>query len=302
MIITNPFYKATPSNNQLRGAGQILFCDNPLPELKDYDGQEELVIVEIQEADYPGPEMRDGVPVMTKVEQLLKNYNKDKITFITANLDIKQVPFASKVKHYPFYFLNLQRTQKSIDSINQKRNKHFCSFNGAIKYKRIEFIQFCEKHNLIENNYVSLVGNYDHGYHTQKYTFKNYYLDKNKEQLNDDDKSIPLEIYRDSFLNIINETHEEEHVFFTEKTWKPILNGQMFLYYGVSSATRYYEELKKLGFEMFEEFFDYNNTLDDLLKFCNTDIATIQDKFHLVRDKLYHNKQLAETIDTKQIW
>ena len=111
-----------------------------------------------------------------------------------------------------------------------------------------------------------------------------------------------MEIYRDSFLNIINETHEEEHVFFTEKTWKPILNGQMFLYYGVSSATRYYEELKKLGFEMFEEFFDYNNTLDDLLKFCNTDIATIQDKFHLVRDKLYHNKQLAETIDTKQIW
>ena len=80
---------------------------------------------------------------------------------------------------------------------------------------------------MIENNYVSLVGNYDHGYHTQKYTFKNYYLDKNKEQLNDDEKSIPLEIYRESFLNLINETHEEEHVILKDKQMKPKPKEQM---------------------------------------------------------------------------
>lgn len=297
MIITNPFYKATPSNNDPH-----LFCNDPLPELKTYDSDDELVIVEVQEADYPGPEMEDGTPVMHKVEQLLKDYNKNKITFVTANLDINSVPFANTVKHYPFYFLNIQRKQDCVKEIGANRSKHFCSFNGAVKYKRIEFIQFCEKHNLIENNYVSLVGNYDHGYHTQRYKFKNYYLDKNKDELSKDDKSIPLKIYKDSFLNIINETHEEQHVFFTEKTWKPILNGQMFLYHGVGNPSRYYEELQKLGFKMFEEFFDYNNTLDDLLKFCNTDITTIQSRFALVKEKLQHNKQLAENIDTAQIW
>lgn len=297
MIITNPFYKATPSNNDPH-----LFCNNPLPELKDYDPANQLVIVETQEADYPGPEMEDGIPVMHKIEQLLKDYDKNKITFITANLDIKSVPFANSVKHYPFHFLNIQRKQDCIKEIVADRSKHFCSLNGAVKYKRIEFIQFCEKHNLIQDNYVSLVGNYDHGYHTQRYTFKNYYLDKGKDELNKDDKSVPLEIYRDSFLNVINETHEEQHVFFTEKTWKPILNGQMFLYYGVGNPLRYYEELQRLGFKMFEEFFDYKNTLDDLLKFCNTDITTIQSKFDSVRGKLEHNKQLAESIDTTQIW
>ena len=279
-----------------------MFCNDPLPELKTYDSDDELVIVEVQEADYPGPEMEDGTPVMHKVEQLLKDYDKNKITFVTANLDINSVPFANTVKHYPFYFLNIQRKQDCVKEIVTNRSKHFCSFNGAVKYKRIEFIQFCEKHNLIENNYVSLVGNYDHGYRTQRYKFKNYYLDKNKDELNKDDKSIPLKIYKDSFLNIINETHEEQHVFFTEKTWKPILNGQMFLYHGVGNPSRYYEEIQKLGFKLFEEFFDYNNTLDDLLKFCNTDITTIQSRFALVKDKLQHNKQLAENIDTAQIW
>jgi hypothetical protein len=298
MIITNPFYKATPSNN-----APHLFCDDPLPELKHYDNDDELVIVEIQEADYPGPEMNDGTPVMHKVEQLLKEYNKDKITFVTADLDIDTVPFAGKVKHYPFHFLNIQRAQQSVKEISTQRNKHFCSFNGAIKYKRIEFVQFCEKHNLIKNNYVSLVGNYDHGYHTQRYTFKNYYLDKDKDQLNNDDKSVPIEIYSDSFLNIINETHEEQHVFFTEKTWKPLLNGQMFLYYGVGDKSKYYEELQKLGFKMFDEFFDYEkDTLDEVIKFCNTDISEIQTKFKIIKHKLEHNKKLAETIDTKQIW
>jgi hypothetical protein len=297
MIITDPFYKATPSNNDPH-----LFCDDPLPELKHYDKDDELVIVETQEADYPGPEMNDGTPVMHKVEQLLKEYDKDKITFVTANLDINEVPFASKVKHYPFHFLNVQRTQQSVNEISTQRNKHFCSFNGAIKYKRIEFIKFCEQHNLIENNYVSLIGTYDHGYQTEEQV-NLYTLDKTADQVKADDKSVPLDIMRDSFLNVINETHEDEHVFFTEKTWKPLLNGQMFLYYGVGDTARYYEELQKLGFKLFEEFFDYEkDTLDQVIKFCNTDIAEIQTKVNTIKYKLEYNKQLAETIDTTQIW
>ena len=37
MIITDPFYKATPSNN-----APHLFCDDPLPELKHYDNDDEV--------------------------------------------------------------------------------------------------------------------------------------------------------------------------------------------------------------------------------------------------------------------
>ena len=131
---------------------------------------------------------------------------------------------------------------------------------------------------MIENNYVSLVGTYDHGYQTEEQV-NLYTLDKTVDQVKADDKSVPLNIMQDSFLNVINETHEDDHVFFTEKTWKPILNFQVFLYYGVSNPATYYEELQKIGFQLYTELFDYNNDpLDELLKFTKLSIQEVQQK------------------------
>ncbi len=294
MIFKYPFYHATPSNNMPE-----LFCNNPLPGLNDND--EDIIIYEPYEADYPGPEMSDGTPVMKKIEQMLSKYDKDKITFITANLDLKELPFCNNIKYYPFKFLEIQRQNAAVDKLYYFREKHFCSLNGAIKHKRIGFTKFCEHHNLIEKNYVSLVGSYDHGHKTNE-DYKNYYLDKTADQLLADDKSIPIEIYKDSFLNIVNETHEDEHVFFTEKTWKPILNYQMFLYHGVGDRFKYYEQLQKLGFVLFEEFFNYNNdTLYELKKFCDTDIDTVREKFKSVTDKLAWNRNTAMNLDLDKI-
>ena len=245
--------------------------------------------------------MFDGTPVMKKIEQLLSGYDKNRITYITANLDLKELPFCNNIKYYPFQFLEIQRNKEKIDKLYYVRKKHFCSLNGAIKNKRIEFVKFCEHHNLIKNNYVSLVGSYDHGHQTNK-NYKNYYLDKTAEQLLEDDKSIPIEIFKNSYLNIINETHEEEHVFFTEKTWKPILNYQMFLYHGVGNKIKYYEQLQRLGFVLFEEFFNYNNdTLYELKKFCDTDIEEVKEKFKSVTHKLAWNKSIAMGLDLNKM-
>ena len=285
-----PFYHATPSNNMPE-----LFCNNPLPGLEKNDT--DIVIYEPYEADYPGPEMSDGTPVMHKIAQMLSGYDKDRITYISANLDLKELPFCNNIKYYPFEFLEIQRKNQTVDKMYFSRNTHFCSLNGAIKHKRIEFIKFCEHHNLIENNYVSLVGNYDHGYQTNK-DYKNYYLDKTATELSADDKSIPIDVFKNSYLNIINETHEDEHVFFTEKTWKPILNYQMFLYHGVGNRVKYYEQLMKFGFVLFEEFFNYNNdTLYELKKFCDTDIEEVKEKFKSVTDKLVWNRKIALNLD-----
>jgi hypothetical protein len=293
-IFNYPFYHATPSNNRPE-----LFCNNPLPGLSKED--QDIIIYEPYEADYPGPEMSDGTPVMHKIEQLLSDYDKDRITYISANLDLKVLPFCNNIKYYPYHFLDIQRKNVCLDKLYFFREKHFCSLNGAIKHKRIKFVRFCEQNNLIKNNYVSLVGNYDHGYNTQT-DYTNYYLDKSAEELNNDDKSIPVEIYKNSYLNIINETHEDEHVFFTEKTWKPILNYQLFLYYGVGDKEKYYKHLIELGFKLYEEFFDYSNdTLVELEKFCKKDIEDIRKQFYSVTDKLAWNRNLAMNLDLKKI-
>lgn len=279
-----------------------VFCNDPLPNLKKSD--DDIIIFEPYEADYPGPIMKSGIPVLNEVENKLKDFDKNKVTYITANLDLKNVPFANTVKYYPYHFLETQRKLPGITSTTfyNYRNKHFCSLNGAIKYKRIMFVNFCKENSLLDKGYVSLVGTYDHGHHTQKYKYENLYIDKTAEELRQDDKSVPIKIYQDSYVNIVNETHEENHVFFTEKTWKPILNCQMFLYYGVGDKSKYYKHLQELGFELYTEFFDYeNDTLDELKKFCNIKLQDIADKFPSVLHKINHNRSHAMSIDIEKI-
>tara|TARA_B100001057_G_scaffold498719_1_gene606749 strand:- start:6005 stop:6931 length:927 start_codon:yes stop_codon:yes gene_type:complete len=295
-IIDNPYYRATPSQNMPQ-----LFCDNPLPSLDEFikSKEEKLIIFEPWEADIPGPVMKSGQTVIDNITEQLKSIDPNRVTFITPNLDCNAVPFANKVLHYPYHFLDIQKKQDKLAGVTVARKKHFCSFNGAIKHKRIKFIKFCEEHNLIKGNYVSLVGTYDHGFKTDE-KVNLYTLDKNVNEVRKDDKSVPLDIMKDSFLNVINETHEDEHVFFTEKTWKPILNFQVFLYYGVSNPARYYEELQKMGFQLYTEIINYDNDpLDELLKFTKMSISEIQQKISIY--KLMMNKQLAESIDCNEI-
>jgi hypothetical protein len=295
-IIENPYYRATPSQNMPN-----LFCDNPLPNLGEFiiSKEDKLIIFEPWEADIPGPVMKSGKTIIECITNQLKGIETKNVTFITPNLDCHSVPFADKVLHYPYHFLDIQRKQNKLSDVTIDRKKHFCSFNGAIKHKRIKFIKFCEQHNLIENNYVSLVGTYDHGFQTEE-KVNLYTLDKSVDQVKADDKSVPLDIMKDSFLNVVNETHEDEHVFFTEKTWKPILNFQLFLYYGVSNPARYYEELQKMGFQLYTEIINYNNDpLDELLKFTKLPIAEIKQKMPI--HKLQMNRQLAESINCNEI-
>ena len=295
-IIENPYYRATPSQNL-----PDLFCDNPLPNLDEFIGskQDKLIIFEPWEADIPGPVMKSGKTVIECITDQLKNIDTKNVTFITPNLDCNSVPFADNVLHYPYHFLDIQKKQDNLTGMTFARKKHFCSFNGAIKHKRIKFIKFCEEHDLIKDNYVSLVGTYDHGFKTDE-KVNLYTLDKSADEVRADDKSVPLDIMKDSFLNIINETHEDEHVFFTEKTWKPILNFQIFLYYGVSDPTRYYEELQNMGFQLYTEIIDYkNDPLQELLKFTKLTISEIQQK--ISPSKLMNNRRLAESINCNDI-
>lgn len=58
--------------------------------------------------------------------------------------------------------------------------------------------------------------------------------------------------FTDSYLNIVTESNWEA-VFFSEKTFKPLVSGQLFLMAGGYKQTRF---LKQLGFETFDDVFD----------------------------------------------
>jgi len=78
---------------------------------------------------------------------------------------------------------------------------------------------------------------------------------------------IPLEYYQTNCDLVLEATIDT--LFITEKTWKPIVFKKPFLVYGGKGI---HTKLKELGFELYEELFDYSfdnsdSRLDDL---CET--------------------------------
>lgn len=101
--------------------------------------------------------------------------------------------------------------------------------------------------------------------------------------------------YADSYINLVTESKMLDNVFVTEKTWKPIANGQLFLIIG---CPRTIEHLKDQGIDTFDDIIDhkyYDNEsdwfiriqrvhqlLDDLI---NQDLLKIYKQTYLRRKK-----------------
>tara|TARA_B110000503_G_scaffold97935_1_gene146830 strand:- start:989 stop:2110 length:1122 start_codon:yes stop_codon:yes gene_type:complete len=117
--------------------------------------------------------------------------------------------------------------------------------------------------------------------------------------------SKPLEIFRNSAAALVTETLHNDYnntsLFYSEKTFKPMWYGLPTLIVGQKGANRY---LKKLGFELYEEIFDYKfDTIDHM----PTRIQSIADQVSyinsnnsfnnwkpLVKEKILYNRNVLE--------
>lgn len=104
-----------------------------------------------------------------------------------------------------------------------------------------------------KENIINYLSNYDS---TQHYTYDYDDLENNKAE------SLNIEAHTSSFLNIITESlFENNSVFFSEKTYKPIYTLQPFILFGNTGSLR---ELKRLGFKTFSNWWDesYDDEVD----------------------------------------
>ena len=111
------------------------------------------------------------------------------------------------------------------------------------------------------------------------------------------------DFYFDSkcFLNLVSESNSER-LFFSEKTFKPILGEQVFLCYGFPNQNLY---LKNYGFELYDEIFDYEfdsnplmeSRVDGIIKnFNNIKTHNPKELYNLVEEKIKYNKDNAISI------
>jgi hypothetical protein len=106
--------------------------------------------------------------------------------------------------------------------------------------------------------------------------------------------------FTDAYLNLVTESSCEADGFLTEKIYKPLRAGQLFIVQAPPGTIAY---LRSLGFDVFDDYIDhsYDRILDwrgrvdaslEVLKQIYKDIEHI---WHTTSDRRIHNRQLIES-------
>jgi hypothetical protein len=112
--------------------------------------------------------------------------------------------------------------------------------------------------------------------------------------------------YANSYLHITSETEFDNGStpFLSEKTWRPILNLQPFIYVGNYKSL---EKLRSLGFKTFSPFIDEDYDLiedrrerffaieQEIKKFADMSLDEIHEWYHSITDVLIHNQNVLKS-------
>lgn len=193
-----------------------------------------------------------------------------------------------------------QRVISNIENIDYKY--HFVSLNRRAHYHRMEMLDLLCKHNLIDNNAISWIGEAPFGYEYKYWTPKIMTLTDNFTE--DLDQSVFPAEYYNSFAQLVIESSTEALIV-TDKTAAALIIGKPFL---VASCPFFHEHLQSMGFELYNEIFDYSfdkvynqtkrfdmiaENLVNLSKIPNSELRNLASK---IRDKVEHNKKVFEKI------
>jgi hypothetical protein len=195
------------------------------------------------------------------------SFEKDDVILITSNLIefnnynftlIQYNYFGNHINFLPISKLNtidLKNYQNNYNRfLNNINTLHFLCFNGIPRFNRIlMFDELNQNKKLIGKSITTLRSNE-----------KNYYYDiSNWESRKlSAGASLNIQTHLDCFLNIITETlFDNDSIFLSEKTYKPIYLCQPFIIFGNPHSLK---KLKDLGYKTFDKWWDesYDNEID----------------------------------------
>ena len=199
-----------------------------------------------------------------KIHQFVEQHNlHNKVYFTTCllNADKEHTEWASsknleKIFHtfyYPEWYHRVYDNYYDyrLKKFKYKKEKYYCSLNNRPHPHRIKVVDKLLQNDIIDHGIVSSVHH-------------NLDIDGLGDSRPHDYSSA---IYNNCLINLTVETHYEEiwnwknHLFLSEKTWKPIVCKQAFVIVGPKHTLKY---LKSLGFLTFSCIIkeDYDNEPD----------------------------------------
>lgn len=226
--------------------------------------------------------------------------------------------------------LNIDDSISSVvtedDLTNKKRNKKFLIFNRRMRGHRVVLMCLLG-YDIIKNNYISYdltKGENDYNLHFfqqgerlpeqyQEGAYENLIKIQQTKQISaidfeDVHGTIGFgcevkEPYLDSYIHVVTETNfYEPGLYFSEKTWKPILNFQPFIQVNYTNSL---QALKEMGFKTFHPFIDESYDLiedhterivaisNEIKRLDSLSIDEIDAWYNSIKDILIHNRNHA---------
>lgn len=177
--------------------------------------------------------------------------------------------------HHPFHLL-FSSYFAQYDSIDFDNKKQYTVslINRSPRLTRLYFLNKIRQNPVLENMYIKWFKMSESngpvpahesivevlGQETEDFLRyeKNY---PNFKATPESELCIDIEDFRNSYLNLVVESRLEDIGYLTEKVYKPLRTGQLFLIQGPPGTVRY---LRSVGFDTYDDFIDHSyDTITD---------------------------------------
>ena len=272
------------------------------------------------EGDNPNPEINDTIDKLCSKH----NISKNAIKFVIANYKLKNtdpfVYFPDDEVYYRYLHVIENKYVKKHNP-NQRKKKFTCLIRADKLWRKI-YASYIYQMNMTQQGFFSYTGykyetshkglddidlwkEYDDTLQQDILSFEMqlpFYCDKLTDQEHNNHKIINEEYFNQAYFNYVVETHfDNDTIFLTEKTFKPILNLQPFVIIGNPGSLAL---LKDLGYKTFDTVIkeDYDNIINhkdrmsQILK-ISFDLTNLSHKHHIriqqiISQALQHNQKL----------
>jgi len=272
------------------------------------------------EGDNPDPEIYNAINKMCGTH----NISKNSIKFVIANYKLKDkhpfVYFPDDEVYYR-YLQILENKYVKEHNLNQRQKKFTCLIRADKAWRKI-YASYLYNLKLTDQGYFSYTG---YKYETSHKGLDNldewkeyddtliqdilsfelkipFYCDDLSDAEHNNHKLLNHKFFNQAYFNFVVETHfDNDTIFLTEKTFKPILNLQPFVIIGNPGSLKL---LKDLGYKTFEtvikEDYDkitnHKDRMSQLLK-STFDLCNLSHKHHMriqqiISNILNHNQTL----------
>lgn len=249
----------------------------------------------------------------------------DCYVFVSANSAARDIPGFVYFNDFELWYYQRNLEQAPLAIHSEPREREFTALNRLHKSWRATAMADLQRIGVLDNSYWSYCETGELGndnpieidtiaqlrHNTMKFLESAPYAsDELDQHQRNDHSSTPGKYHTNAYCNIVMETHfdadQSGGTFLTEKTFKPIKHGQMFMIAGPAGSL---QALRDLGYKTFDRVLDntYDRIADHTQRWLRLRAAIQQaqhrlpERFETVRADLEHNQQLFVQLKTQRL-